>query len=511
MKVQDFLSHHGIRQNPFSEEDAQTDPVFKECCIDLAFHPAWDKIFGNPGDPSTSIVFGEKGSGKTALRLQMEKHIATFNADNPHARCCVVCYDDFNPILDEFRERVGKRHRKPGKVLSEFQLWDHMDAILSVAVTDLLNGIFKTRSQRGDEHAASAIPTDFRKRLSRHQRRDLLLLAAFYDNSTSAPLPARWKRLQRRLHGWSLSSWWPFLAGTVVTAASLWAVGYLWWLRRSTETAVKADLPGWIVWGIPLLFVAGWLPWLLRNVHRWWVARGIAKRIRVIRRYAVTLCRMLMHVPTGELRGQPLPNKDRTDDRYRLLAKLQSILESLDFTGITVLVDRVDEPHLINGSADAMRAMLWPMLDNKFLKLPGLGIKFLLPAELTQFIDREDRDFYQRARLDKQNLVPSLNWTGPALYDLANTRIAACSSVEPPKKLTALLDESISVNRLFESLQMLRVPRHMFRFIYRAIVSHCNHHSDDAPEWRISAADFESEFAVYRREQDAADRGLASG
>ena len=62
-----------------------------------------------------------------------------------------------------------------------------------------------------------------------------------------------------------------------------------------------------------------------------------------------------------------------------------------------VLVDRVDEPHFVNGSVERMRGLLWPLLDNKFLKHPGLGFKLLLPIELSYFIDREDRDFYQRA------------------------------------------------------------------------------------------------------------------
>ena len=94
--------------------------------------------------------------------------------------------------------------------------------------------------------------------------------------------------------------------------------------------------------------------------------------------------------------------------------------QTLGFRGIVVLVDRVDEPHLINGSVEQMRALLWPMLDNKFLKHPGIGFKLLLPIELSQFIEREDRDFYQRARLDKQNMIPSLEWTGEALYDVAS-------------------------------------------------------------------------------------------
>jgi len=75
MKVQQLLAHHGIKENPFGQEDAQTDPVFKRFCIDGTYHPAWDKIFGSPDDPATAVVFGEKGSGKTALRLQIVEQL----------------------------------------------------------------------------------------------------------------------------------------------------------------------------------------------------------------------------------------------------------------------------------------------------------------------------------------------------------------------------------------------------------------------------------------------------
>ena len=237
---------------------------------------------------------------------------------------------------------------------------------------------------------------------------------------------------------------------------------------------------------------------------------AISKRIRVLDKPSMPLTKSLMKFSSSQLAGQPLPNKERTDDRYAFMGKLQGILKSLGFSSMTVLVDRVDEPHLINGSAEAMRALLWPMLDNKFLKQEGLGMKFLLPAELTQFIDREDRDFYQRARLDKQNMVPSLDWTGQALYDVASARLAACSDADPPPKLAALLDENLSDSRLFDSLRSLRVPRHMFKFLYRAIMAHCNKHSDASPAYRIANDTFETELAMYRREQDQADRGLGA-
>ena len=48
MKIQQFLDHHGIAANPFADEDAQTDLVFKGACIRNTFHPTWDKIYGDP-------------------------------------------------------------------------------------------------------------------------------------------------------------------------------------------------------------------------------------------------------------------------------------------------------------------------------------------------------------------------------------------------------------------------------------------------------------------------------
>jgi hypothetical protein len=158
-----------------------------------------------------------------------------------------------------------------------------------------------------------------------------------------------------------------------------------------------------------------------------------------------------------------------------------------------------------------MKALLWPMLDNKFLKHPGLGLKLLLPIELSYFVDREDRDFYQRARLDKQNMVPSLQWTGEALYDVATARLRACAEPGRTPALRDLFDESISDRRLIDSFRSLRVPRHLFKFMYRLLVSHSSSHTDENPVWKIAPQTFESTLALYQRDQDAFDRGAGAG
>ena len=139
MKIQQFLDHHGIAANPFADEDAQTDLVFKGACIRSTFHPTWDKIYGDPSEPATSVVFGEKGSGKTAMRLQIARHLADYNADHPEHQVFVVQYDDFNPFLDRFRDRFSGRRRRVDRVLAQWRLWDHIDAILSLAVTQLVD------------------------------------------------------------------------------------------------------------------------------------------------------------------------------------------------------------------------------------------------------------------------------------------------------------------------------------------------------------------------------------
>jgi hypothetical protein len=108
-------------------------------------------------------------------------------------------------------------------------------------------------------------------------------------------------------------------------------------------------------------------------------------------------------------------------------------------------------------------------------------------------------------------MIPSLEWTGEALYDVANARLKACAAPGKSPTLRDLFDESVTDRRLIEALRTLRVPRHLFKFMYRLFVAHSNAHTDDNPVWQISGETFESTLAVYSRDQDAFDRGLRAG
>jgi hypothetical protein len=490
MKTEQFLEHHGIGGNPFSEEDAQTDTVFKRRCLVKIHHPAWNKFFGNPADPSTALVFGEKGSGKTALRLQAAAEIEAYNQQHPHERVFVISYDDFNPYLDHFRTAL--RAGEQAQALAKWRLQDHMDAILAQGVTQLIDAL---TSEKVDLSS-----------LSIDQRRDLLLLAALYDQSTGEPIERRWSRVRRR------SGFRPL------------------WTRRDLQIGFGTTLfVALLIYLIPALqslrvlpflllpILAGWLYWGWRLARATWFASDIRKGLRVLSRDPAALRWELLWFKPSELGGQPLPTTGRNggEERYELLRKFQDVLQTLGYAGIIVLIDRVDEPQQIEGDPRKMRALIWPLLDHKFLRHPGIGIKLLLPIELAYYLEKEDKEFYDRARPDKLNMIKPLRWTGPSLYDLAGDRLRACAlspsaNGEGPR-LRQIVDDSISDDTLKDALGHLRTPRQLFKFLHRLIEEHCHRHTEDHPRWSVDSDTFRSTYTAYMRDLDAFDRGYGHG
>lgn len=489
MKIDQFLGHYGIKGDPFSEEDAQTDTVFKRGCLWSIHHPAWSKFFGSPADPSTAVVFGEKGSGKTALRLQATAEIDQYNQENPSGRVFLISYDDFNPPLDHFKAALGLRDA--GEALKRFRLQDHMDAILALGITKLIDQL---KSEKADLSA-----------LSLDQRRDLLLLAALYDQSTGEPIERRWTWLRRRSGFRPLWSRRDLQVGFGVTVA----LGILIALFPSIRTL--SVLP-WLL--VPLLL--GWLYWGWRLLRAEWYARDIRKALRVLSRDPSALRWELLWFQPSELGGQPLPIGRRSagEERYELLRKFQGVLQTLGYSGVVVIIDRVDEPQLIEGDPRKMRALVWPLLDHKFLRHPGLGVKLLLPIELAYYLEKEDKDFYDRARPDKLNMIKPLRWTGPSLYDLASDRLRACvpsNNGDTGPRLRQFIDEAISDDSLKDSLGNLRTPRQLFKFLHRLLQEHCQRHTEDNPRWSIDADTFRTIYAAHIRDIDAFDRGFGHG
>ena len=491
MTEQEFLAHHQLTRNPFADEDAQTDSVFREFCISGTFHPSWSKVVGDAKQPATAVVFGSKGSGKTAMRLQLVRHFTEHNQQFPEHRVFLIEFDDFNSYLGPLQQHLSRRQQSSAdRVLQSLRLWDHMDAILSQSVTQLVDRILQTSAT--SNLPAINVRQDTIDRLDRGQRRDLLLLTASYDHSKSGTLHDRFSAIRKRLRFHSPSTWLPLSIGIVLSIVAIWLCYFLY----STETLSARRL----LWLFPLALAGAWAMYGYRWIRHQLTAMRVCKNLRVIQRDQGQLRKLLMQFSNKELDEQPLPQSQRSDDRYALLEKLQLLLRSLGFPGMIVIVDRVDEPDLVNGQAERMKQLVWPLLDNKLLKHNDFGIKLLLPSELQYFIDRESREFHERARLDKQNVVQSFDWTGEALYDLLASRMRACANAGTRPGPKELFEPELTEPRFIAALQSLQTPRNLFRFLYRLITEHCKRFRSETPQFKISTELFETTLAVVQAE-----------
>jgi hypothetical protein len=498
MKIRDLFEHHGVLGNPFAEEDAQNDVVFKSSCIKTSFHSAWDKIYGDPAEPATSVVFGEKGSGKTALRIQMIRMLTEYNTDHSEVRPLVIDYSDLNPFIDRFRHRFPQG-RKIQKVFARWELWDHLDAVLSLGVTQLIDRILEP-GQTTHPAAVDLKPLPIEK-LNSHQVRDLLLLASCYDTSRSENSLSRWSRLSKKLRyrTWKslVSNNGEISLGIIGTIISAWIAFY--WAGSLGFLANR--------WFYLTLFVL-WLPLLWKMLQRFWKAWSLKRSLRVLPHLKSNLFKILMRLQKPDFNGMPFPVSGNTENRYEMLAKFLGVCNTLGLNGMIVLMDRVDEPYLVNGSAELMKLIVWPIFDNKLLKHERVGLKLLLPNQLLDFMEREGRDFHQRARIDKQNLIRSLDWTGESLLDLANARLAACAADGKSPNMTDFFEPSLDRRRLVDAFAKLKVPRHLFKFLYSMFGQHVNKHTDTEPVWKIPEATFETVLSLYLRDRDAAERNL---
>jgi hypothetical protein len=513
MNPTSFFAHHGIVENPFGAEEARHDPVFER----LAFkaecaHPEFDKVIGTLDHPHAAIVFGEKGAGKTALRLLIGRKIGEHNREKPKRRVLLVPYDDMNPVLD-----LVARHRGgPGAdaLMKGFRLPDHQDAMLGVGVTRFLDGLLGTA---GDEEGA-ALPADARdrlRRLPREQRVELAVLAALYDRPRGGNVLGRWQDVRRRLRlGWRL----PFSASKAgATAFSVVALGLF--LAPVGAKWIKAleSLPKWTfpVAGVAAA-VAGllWVLWLWRHLRLWNLARRIRAEAPAVDRTAPQLRGILRQLAPRDRANQPwpMPGGDGTNARYELTRKFVELLRAFDHAGMIVLIDRIDEPTLVAGRPERMRALVWPLFESKFLQQDGVGIKMLLPIELRYLVHKEGADFFQEARLDKQSVVDRLAWSGATLYDLCTARVRACHKDRESRiTLSDLFAEDVGREALANALAQMAQPRDAFKLLYTAIREHCQRVGEDQQEFRVPGFVLDAVRREQAQRVSELQRGLAPG
>jgi hypothetical protein len=518
MNLTQFLEHWKIAENPFRGEEARQDPVFLRLeaasqagvngnapAAEIAAgpqpgvtaHSDFEKICGDFSRPASAIVFGEKGSGKTAIRLQLADRVATYNRAHPEARVLWLGYDDLNPVLGRFFERGGggrvDKKTTTTDVLGKFRLVDHIDGMLSQAVPALIDTLLKEKT---DAAAGSLAhigyelldePRKLVKKMDRSTRNDLLVLQAIYDRPEQATgaedRTRRVRRLIRRPPALS-SFFWGVLAylGWIGPA---YAAYFAW----STQQA-QLDIHNTMLWVVAGSLAAYLFVLFKRSVfdRLKFIALGhrIRKQVRVSLRTDASYGRAIRQLPPEFVDSAVLPMTNADETRYAMLDRLRRVLKALGYASVVVVLDRIDEPTLIAGDPERMKAVIWPLLDNKFLQQSGLGVKMLLPMELRHALFRESTQFFEKARLDKQNMIERLSWTGSMLYDMCNTRLQACRAPGAgPLALIDLFAEDVTRADLIEALDQMHQPRDAFKLLYQCFTEHCASVAGDQPQWRI--------------------------
>ncbi len=501
MNLQQFFEHWHIVENPFRGEEARNDAVFARMSslssgdpAAAALHSDFEKVLGDPTRPTTSIVFGEKGSGKTAMRLQIEARLARHNRENPKSRLFVVLYDDLNGFLDRLQSRLARRSESSRRsrssrrdqsaepdltdVFKRVRLVDHIDAMLSIAVTRLVSGILRRGRPTDDP---SLPPVGDLHPLDRAARRDLLILQALYD---AADHPEeRTKRLRRLLH---LPPPPAVLWKTLVVLGAIPPLAFVVWSILNPEGG--RDLWRLVVL-VTLLLLWGAILFrrlVFDRVRMNTLAHKLQRQLRVLDRSHRSLARAVDSLPKGDRDPVHLPVTETEDTRYAMLGRLRRVLAGLGYAGTVVIIDRVDEPRLVAGDAERMRLLIWPLMSNKFLQQEGMGFKLLLPIELRHAIFKESSAFFQEARLDKQNLIERLSWTGATLYDLCVARINACRAPDAPDiSLVDLFQEDVTRQDLMDALEQMHQPRDAFKFLYRCFSEHCAGVPAESGQYRV--------------------------
>ncbi|MDF1808707.1 MAG: hypothetical protein P1U42_03335 [Phycisphaerales bacterium] len=514
MNLSQFFEHWSIAENPFRGEEARHDSIFARMGINPniarssisqealpgdkslarpispSMHSDFEKIMGELERPSTSIVFGEKGAGKTAIRLQIAGRIDRHNRENPERKIFMIPYDDLNASLDKYKKQAGTKGDK--NPFEGMRLVDHMDAMISIGLGRVVNSILPGPTSPPPANLSDETAQQIAKRtrkLPAAVRRDLLLLQAIYDtNDPTGQRTSQFRQLLRLPSGGGTGGW------NALIVIGLWigwvpAVALFLWARISMgfegALATTTDIVSGILllaWGA-LLVKAFLLDRLVVNR----VAGKLAKQLRMVNRPMSGYLGSIRRLPRTVLNSGELPTTDSDEQRYAMFTRLKRVIETFGFTGIMIVIDRVDEPTLVNGDPDRMRSIIWPMFNNKFLQLEGVGIKMLLPIELRHALFKESSAFFQEARLDKQNMIERLSWTGAMLYDLCNARLGVCRPASAdPISLIDLFSQDVTRADVVDALGTMQQPRDAFKFMYRCLSEHCSSVTAEDGSWKIA-------------------------
>lgn len=477
--------HWALDEDPFVQEDADKDTVLARVPKE-AVHSSFDRLYGSTDAPGPGIVFGEKGSGKSSLRLAMKRRLK----EDEGTGAFVIEYIEFDSFLTEARkaDRLPPNGPKtPRRVVERFLLADHIDAMLSLGVTKL-----------SDEVASGKHPSA--AAMSAKHKASLVALTGLYyrsDEQSGEEIDRDLRKALKQPTGRSflkkLALGVGLIAGVLVGAAAL-ADSFGIGLPFDIE-----ELGQWRVTSGILLAVTGFCAWVPQLVAQRSAARA-TKSIRVVPRDPDPLTALLLRLPSSVRRDLALPEGPAVGTRLVLLQRFIAILGDLNYRSFWVLMDRIDEATVLSGQAELMRPFVESLLEHRLLQFEGLALKLFLPIELSRLYLGASPDALKSMRLDKASSIPELRWTGQELAQVAAQRLRAVRPEGTPlehvgARLMDFFDDDVQEADVREALSELGTPRLAFGFLGALMAEHARDLSDDLLEddaaWRIPQRRFE--------------------
>ena len=118
MKLEHFLQHHGIAGNPFAEEDAQTDTVFKRRCLSDGSPSRVEQVLRQSGRPVDGPGLRRKGERQDGPSAPGRIRARVAQSSEPGRARFRDLVRRFQPYLDNCKTAIGasEHGRRPREV-----------------------------------------------------------------------------------------------------------------------------------------------------------------------------------------------------------------------------------------------------------------------------------------------------------------------------------------------------------------------------------------------------------
>lgn len=188
-----------------------------------------------------------------------------------------------------------------------------------------------------------------------------------------------------------------------------------------------------------------------------------------------------------------------TDAPYAraVLQKLVEFAKIFGFSGIVILVDKVDETDQTTNSAESSAQLLFPILSNtQLLEIDGLGWMMFLWNKVKDYLSAGT----YKVRLDKIAHA-EITWAATYLYNLIDQRIAYFSSTKITT-LKQLCSSGVNYSSLQESISAISQlsPRELIRVLDTIVREHENLHSESNPIPLLHQESIDKGLDAYAKE-----------